>query len=117
MPFDGVDERSRRTLAARMRAVFGPNGEHWCQMSFFNGAGYCWLGARDLVCGVAEMRERDLDRKSAIAVFGHQRAAWGSIMEWNDSPRRTFKDIAEALDRLEALELADCDVLSRPGDR
>lgn len=101
MPFDG----SNYTIAARMRALFGPNGEHWRKGAYWDGGNMCLIGALEQVmacdCDVVVGGPEYLLLCRAI---GPRTTV---VERYNDRPQRTFKDIQRVLNRMEKLELAE----------
>lgn len=120
MPFDSGETP---TIAAQMRVVLGPNGEHWWKGGLYHSAEgdvkVCLLGA------FMTATEYAGDRRALLAAARHTKTCGlrvartdaysmlnatvpkggSSIPYWNDHIA-TWRDICALLDEYEAKELA-----------
>ena len=95
------------TLASKMRAIFGPNGERWCKGALRRGDQYCLLGAA--AAAAYEIGQSDfieyihfLGKRMQAAVPRLYGLMWPTV--FNDHPDTHWPDILAFLDRLETME-------------
>ena len=111
MPFDHVEGR---TVASRMRELFGPDGQNWCRGELYRDGAFCLLGAFQRARGVPLELMADTNKQDdCYPSFEEERILreaislpdTATVYEWNDQSA-TFADILRVLDRMEELELA-----------
>lgn len=97
------------TIAARMRELFGPNGEHWHKHQLRNRSGtkFCLIGAALKVEGL-EINLTAWDFcPSKAALEKAVGDLWVTIPSFNDWVHTTYRDVLRVLDRMEKNELAE----------
>jgi hypothetical protein len=108
MPVDAVVENTAVMVLDRALEVLGPNGEHWTQGKFDDGAGsYCMVGA--IMFAQTQLRVEDNDAMYLmVEVFSASEfmreygvAAQHSMLiaDFNDTPGRQFAHIRQVLQR------------------
>lgn len=128
MPFDGSKVE---TVAAKMRALFGPNGEHWCRGLYAwddqgHASAVCLIGAyaavhaynSDLLRVEAHFPWlKDVDYKTtAYRALAEACAKLGAAGRWgeltstifrNNDTAASFATIRDILDEMERLEIQE----------
>lgn len=119
MPFDG---KAVAPITTALRAVLGPNGEHWCrgtlrQVLVDGRIQYCLVGAILAVSGDPECigtGSFSNEQLAAALALVHRALPHGyaspapqgtNILGFNDS-RRDWREVGELLDRVEAIEIS-----------
>lgn len=102
MPLDGS---KLSPIATRMREIFGPNGEGWCQHRDRDGPRQCLVQAYSTALGASWIVTiAALDYAVAIAASTPNIQCMAS--RWNDAPERTYADICRVVDEIERMEIA-----------
>lgn len=122
MPFDG--SRGARTVAARMRTLFGPNGEYWCKGRLTNRVNGVWSACLHGAYLAVVMYDSDIGalantggtKLTATAIDRRYKFLMDAVLRrfemtnspasFNDYETTTFADIVAVLDDMEQQELA-----------